>query len=147
MCDIVLCTVEVCMTSNLKVQTVQSYDVHHLKFWYLRNHPIIICVSQALYVAYYICQQMYILLYYKYRQMTKAYLLLHYQTSIILHLKPSHWLEENCLNYHCWLLITYLMKVLSKIWGSCGSLPVLTEINNYPNKLEVNCVLEVELCI
>lgn len=36
---------EMCLTSNLKVETVASYDVHHLGYWYFKKHPLIICVS------------------------------------------------------------------------------------------------------
>lgn len=36
-----------CLTSNLKVETVASYDVHHLGYWYFKKHPLIICVSKT----------------------------------------------------------------------------------------------------
>ena len=36
---------EICLTSNLKTQTVPSYDVHHFGFWFSNKHPLVICVS------------------------------------------------------------------------------------------------------
>ena len=39
---------EMCLTSNLKAKTVESYDVHHLGYWYFKKHPLIICVSTCI---------------------------------------------------------------------------------------------------
>ncbi|XP_074651028.1 N6-Methyl-AMP deaminase-like [Tubulanus polymorphus] len=36
---------ELCLTSNVKGQTVKSFDIHHFKFWYERNHPCVICTD------------------------------------------------------------------------------------------------------
>lgn len=36
---------ELCLTSNIKGQTVATYEDHHFKDWHKNNHPIIICVS------------------------------------------------------------------------------------------------------
>ncbi|XP_032153604.1 adenosine deaminase-like protein isoform X4 [Sapajus apella] len=35
---------ELCLTSNVKSQTVPSYDQHHFGFWYSIAHPSVICV-------------------------------------------------------------------------------------------------------
>ena len=35
---------ELCLTSNVKSQTVPSYDRHHFGFWYSVAHPAVICV-------------------------------------------------------------------------------------------------------
>nr|XP_055172622.1 adenosine deaminase-like protein isoform X2 [Nyctereutes procyonoides] len=35
---------ELCLTSNIKSQTVRSYDQHHFGFWYSIAHPSVICV-------------------------------------------------------------------------------------------------------
>ncbi|XP_065071999.1 adenosine deaminase-like protein [Rhopilema esculentum] len=37
--------IELCLTSNVKAQTVPSYDVHHFKKWYDEKHPCIICTD------------------------------------------------------------------------------------------------------
>ena len=37
--------IEMCLTSNIKGQTVSSYDNHHLAFWRDRDHPVIICTD------------------------------------------------------------------------------------------------------
>ena len=39
---------ELCLTSNVKGQTVPSYDKHHFLYWYNLGHPCVICVSSAL---------------------------------------------------------------------------------------------------
>lgn len=36
--------VELCLTSNVKGQTVPSYSKHHFKYWYQLGHPSVICV-------------------------------------------------------------------------------------------------------
>ncbi|XP_062517433.1 adenosine deaminase-like protein [Corticium candelabrum] len=36
---------EVCLTSNVKCRTVQSYDVHHFRDWYERGHPMALCTD------------------------------------------------------------------------------------------------------
>jgi len=36
---------ELCLTSNVKGQTVQGYDVHHFRKWYDMGHPCIICTD------------------------------------------------------------------------------------------------------
>lgn len=37
--------IEICITSNLKCQTVSSYESHHFARWYERCHPLIICTD------------------------------------------------------------------------------------------------------
>lgn len=37
--------VELCLTSNVKGQTVPCYSKHHFKYWYELGHPSVICVS------------------------------------------------------------------------------------------------------
>ncbi|XP_043557098.1 adenosine deaminase-like protein [Chiloscyllium plagiosum] len=37
--------IELCLTSNLKGQTVSSYDQHHFKYWYNRGHSCVICTD------------------------------------------------------------------------------------------------------
>ncbi len=37
--------VELCLTSNVKGQTVPCYSKHHFKYWYQLGHPSVICVS------------------------------------------------------------------------------------------------------
>ena len=37
--------VELCLTSNIKGQTVPFYSKHHFKYWYQLGHPSVICVS------------------------------------------------------------------------------------------------------
>ena len=85
---------EVCLTSNLKVQTVPSYDVHHFGFWYSRKHPIIICVSKHTIHYHWSIVLTYC------RLMTKVYFLPRYQRSIPLQLRHSHSLRQSSLNYH-----------------------------------------------
>ncbi|MBN3289589.1 ADAL protein, partial [Polypterus senegalus] len=36
---------ELCMTSNVKGQTVASYDKHHFLYWYNLQHPCILCTD------------------------------------------------------------------------------------------------------
>lgn len=36
---------ELCLTSNIKSQTVASYDQHHFGFWYSIAHPSVICTD------------------------------------------------------------------------------------------------------
>ena len=36
---------ELCLTSNVKGQTVKGYDVHHFKKWYDMGHPCVICTD------------------------------------------------------------------------------------------------------
>uniref|UniRef100_A0AAY5K6P3 Adenosine deaminase domain-containing protein n=1 Tax=Esox lucius TaxID=8010 RepID=A0AAY5K6P3_ESOLU len=36
---------ELCLTSNVKGQTVSSYSNHHLLYWYQKGHPIVICTD------------------------------------------------------------------------------------------------------
>ncbi|XP_058150038.1 N6-Methyl-AMP deaminase isoform X4 [Dasypus novemcinctus] len=36
---------ELCLTSNIKSQTVPSYDQHHFGFWHSIAHPSVICAS------------------------------------------------------------------------------------------------------
>lgn len=36
---------ELCLTSNIKSQTVPSYDRHHFGFWYSIGHPSVICTD------------------------------------------------------------------------------------------------------
>ncbi|KAI5129379.1 adenosine deaminase-like protein isoform X1 [Manis pentadactyla] len=36
---------ELCLTSNLKSQTVPSYDQHHFRFWHSIAHPSVICTD------------------------------------------------------------------------------------------------------
>ncbi|KAM4734758.1 N6-Methyl-AMP deaminase [Anableps anableps] len=36
---------EVCLTSNVKGQTVPSYSQHHLRYWYQLGHPCVICTD------------------------------------------------------------------------------------------------------
>ena len=37
--------IEMCLTSNVKGQTVSSFDNHHLSFWHKRGHPVVICTD------------------------------------------------------------------------------------------------------
>ena len=37
--------IEVCLTSNVKGQTVSNYENHHLAFWLKRGHPVVICTD------------------------------------------------------------------------------------------------------
>uniref|UniRef100_A0A8C5AM26 N6-Methyl-AMP deaminase n=2 Tax=Gadus morhua TaxID=8049 RepID=A0A8C5AM26_GADMO len=36
---------ELCLTSNVKGQTVPCYSEHHFKFWYQMGHPSVICTD------------------------------------------------------------------------------------------------------
>nr|KAF6482897.1 adenosine deaminase like [Rousettus aegyptiacus] len=36
---------ELCLTSNIKSQTVPSYNHHHFGFWYSTDHPSVICTD------------------------------------------------------------------------------------------------------
>ncbi|XP_042333257.1 adenosine deaminase-like protein [Sceloporus undulatus] len=36
---------ELCLTSNLKGQTVPSSDQHHFGFWYNMGHPVVLCTD------------------------------------------------------------------------------------------------------
>ncbi|KAI5105401.1 adenosine deaminase-like protein, partial [Silurus meridionalis] len=36
---------ELCLTSNVKGQTVPSYDKHHFQYWYKRQHPCVPCTD------------------------------------------------------------------------------------------------------
>ena len=139
---------EMCLTSNLKVQTVTSYDEHHLGYWYSKKHPLIICVSTAYllsvtvlalfpdpqmlgqgmisirsilychnnkyYNVMYTINTCTSVLFNCYRRMTKVFFLPHCQKNTPLQLGHFHSLQQIYLNYHCWLLITFLMKILSK---------------------------------
>ncbi|XP_036424201.1 adenosine deaminase-like protein [Colossoma macropomum] len=37
--------IELCLTSNVKGQTVPSYDKHHFQYWYERRHPCVLCTD------------------------------------------------------------------------------------------------------
>lgn len=37
--------IEVCLTSNVKGQTVPNYENHHLAVWYRKGHPVVICTD------------------------------------------------------------------------------------------------------
>ncbi|KAG1933182.1 adenosine deaminase-like protein [Pimephales promelas] len=39
--------IELCLTSNVKGQTVPSYEKHHFQYWYKRGHPCVLCVSSS----------------------------------------------------------------------------------------------------
>ncbi|KAG8505249.1 Adenosine deaminase-like protein [Galemys pyrenaicus] len=43
---------ELCLTSNIKSQTVRSYDLHHFGFWYSIGHPSVICVSLKYFASF-----------------------------------------------------------------------------------------------
>ncbi|XP_026990933.1 adenosine deaminase-like protein [Tachysurus fulvidraco] len=36
---------ELCLTSNVKGQTVPSYEKHHFQYWYERQHPCVLCTD------------------------------------------------------------------------------------------------------
>ncbi|XP_066272011.1 adenosine deaminase-like protein [Branchiostoma lanceolatum] len=36
---------ELCLTSNVKAQTVASYGEHHFQHWYSRKHPCVLCTD------------------------------------------------------------------------------------------------------
>ncbi|KAM9310912.1 N6-Methyl-AMP deaminase-L-like [Gastrophryne carolinensis] len=37
--------IELCLTSNVKGQTVPTYDKHHFGFWYSLGHPSVLCTD------------------------------------------------------------------------------------------------------
>ncbi|KYO21410.1 adenosine deaminase-like protein isoform X1 [Alligator mississippiensis] len=37
--------IEICMTSNIKTQTVPSCDNHHFGYWYKMGHPAVLCTD------------------------------------------------------------------------------------------------------
>uniref|UniRef100_A0A8C0BGX2 Adenosine deaminase like n=1 Tax=Buteo japonicus TaxID=224669 RepID=A0A8C0BGX2_9AVES len=37
--------IELCMTSNIKTQTVPSCDKHHFGYWYNMGHPTVLCTD------------------------------------------------------------------------------------------------------
>lgn len=37
--------IEICLSSNLLCKTVDNLDVHHIRYYLRRNHPIALCVS------------------------------------------------------------------------------------------------------
>ncbi|XP_076877696.1 N6-Methyl-AMP deaminase [Brachyhypopomus gauderio] len=37
--------IEMCLTSNVKGQTVPSYDKHHFQYWYQQGHPCVLCTD------------------------------------------------------------------------------------------------------
>uniref|UniRef100_A0A8D0ET12 Adenosine deaminase like n=1 Tax=Strix occidentalis caurina TaxID=311401 RepID=A0A8D0ET12_STROC len=44
--------IELCMTSNIKTQTVPSCDKHHFGYWYNMGHPAVLCVSFLILTMY-----------------------------------------------------------------------------------------------
>ncbi|XP_035653855.1 adenosine deaminase-like protein isoform X6 [Oncorhynchus keta] len=38
---------ELCLTSNVKGQTVSSYSQHHFLYWYQMGHPCVICTTRG----------------------------------------------------------------------------------------------------
>ncbi|KAM5235837.1 N6-Methyl-AMP deaminase [Ctenodactylus gundi] len=48
---------ELCLTSNIKSQTVPSYDRHHFGFWYSIAHPSVICTDDKGVFATYLSQE------------------------------------------------------------------------------------------
>ncbi|XP_029430710.1 adenosine deaminase-like protein isoform X2 [Rhinatrema bivittatum] len=36
---------ELCMTSNVKGQTISSYNQHHFGYWYTMGHPVVLCTD------------------------------------------------------------------------------------------------------
>eukprot|EP00058_Branchiostoma_floridae_P000936 XP_002586424.1 hypothetical protein BRAFLDRAFT_107703 [Branchiostoma floridae] len=36
---------EICLTSNVKAQTVASYSDHHFQHWYSKKHPCVLCTD------------------------------------------------------------------------------------------------------
>ncbi|XP_008267326.2 adenosine deaminase-like protein isoform X1 [Oryctolagus cuniculus] len=48
---------ELCLTSNIKSQTVPSYDQHHFGFWYSIAHPSVICTDDKGVFATYLSQE------------------------------------------------------------------------------------------
>ncbi|XP_028622785.1 adenosine deaminase-like protein isoform X2 [Grammomys surdaster] len=48
---------ELCLTSNIKSQTVPSYDQHHFGFWYSVAHPSVICTDDKGVFATYLSQE------------------------------------------------------------------------------------------
>jgi hypothetical protein len=43
---------ELCLSSNMKTQTVPSIEDHHFQFWKRKKHPIVLCVSAVYWVEY-----------------------------------------------------------------------------------------------
>ncbi|XP_032888506.1 adenosine deaminase-like protein isoform X1 [Amblyraja radiata] len=37
--------IELCLTSNVKGQTVSSYNCHHFQYWYNHGHPCVLCTD------------------------------------------------------------------------------------------------------
>lgn len=48
---------ELCLTSNIKSQTVPSYEQHHFGFWYSIAHPSVICTDDKGVFATYLSQE------------------------------------------------------------------------------------------
>ncbi|XP_008820558.1 adenosine deaminase-like protein isoform X1 [Nannospalax galili] len=48
---------ELCLTSNIKSQTVPSYDKHHFRFWYSIAHPSVICTDDKGVFSTYLSQE------------------------------------------------------------------------------------------
>ncbi|XP_069862029.1 adenosine deaminase-like protein isoform X2 [Dipodomys merriami] len=48
---------ELCLTSNIKSQTVPSYGQHHFGFWYSIAHPSVICTDDKGVFATYLSQE------------------------------------------------------------------------------------------
>ncbi|XP_004273982.1 adenosine deaminase-like protein isoform X1 [Orcinus orca] len=48
---------ELCLTSNVKSQTVPSYKQHHFGFWYSMLHPAVICTDDKGVFATYLSQE------------------------------------------------------------------------------------------
>lgn len=46
-------SVELCLTSNVKGNTVPCYSKHHFKYWYELGHPTVICVSLLLFNVFF----------------------------------------------------------------------------------------------
>lgn len=44
-CNYLMCSLELCLTSNVKGRITPSFDAHHFRIWYELGHPIVICVS------------------------------------------------------------------------------------------------------
>uniref|UniRef100_G1U0F9 N6-Methyl-AMP deaminase n=1 Tax=Oryctolagus cuniculus TaxID=9986 RepID=G1U0F9_RABIT len=50
-------TLQLCLTSNIKSQTVPSYDQHHFGFWYSIAHPSVTCTDDKGVFATYLSQE------------------------------------------------------------------------------------------
>ncbi|KAL1786462.1 adenosine deaminase isoform X1 [Sigmodon hispidus] len=48
---------ELCLTSNIKSQTVPSYEQHHFGFWFSADHPSVICTDDKGVFATYLSQE------------------------------------------------------------------------------------------